>query len=42
MQVAALTPARLVVDAVNAWPAEAWSAAGFKVKPPGRLDRPDP
>lgn len=28
-QVAALTPARLVVDTVNAWPADAWSAAGF-------------
>ena len=31
MQVAALTPARLVVDAVNAWPAATWSAAGFKI-----------
>ena len=30
-QVAALTPARLVLDAVNAWPMEPWSAAGFKI-----------
>jgi UDP-N-acetyl-D-mannosaminuronic acid dehydrogenase len=29
--IAALTPARLVVDAVNAWSAEAWSAAGFQI-----------
>jgi UDP-N-acetyl-D-mannosaminuronic acid dehydrogenase len=28
-KIAALTPARLVVDAVNAWPADTWSAAGF-------------
>ena len=31
MQIATLTPARQVLDAVNAWPVEAWSAAGFKV-----------
>jgi UDP-N-acetyl-D-mannosaminuronic acid dehydrogenase len=31
MQITALTPARLVVDAVNAWPIQAWSAAGFKI-----------
>jgi UDP-N-acetyl-D-mannosaminuronate dehydrogenase len=30
-QIAALTPARQVLDAVNAWPVEAWLAAGFKV-----------
>lgn len=30
-QVARLTPARLVVDTVNAWPEEAWSAAGFRL-----------
>ena len=31
LQIAALTPARLVLDAVNAWPVEAWSAAGFEI-----------
>jgi UDP-N-acetyl-D-mannosaminuronic acid dehydrogenase len=30
-QIAALTPARLVVDTVNAWPVDAWSAAGFRL-----------
>ncbi|RPI34516.1 MAG: UDP-N-acetyl-D-mannosamine dehydrogenase [Chloroflexota bacterium] len=30
-QVAALTPARMVVDTVNGWKAEAWEAAGFCV-----------
>jgi len=28
--VAALTPARIVVDTINAWEAKAWEAAGFK------------
>lgn len=31
LQVAALTPARLAVDTVNAWPVDAWSAAGFRL-----------
>lgn len=30
-QVAGWTPARLVVDTVNAWPVNAWSAAGFRM-----------
>ncbi len=30
-EVAALTPARVVVDAVNAWPPETWEAEGFRV-----------
>jgi len=30
-KVAALTPARLVVDTVNAWPVGPWSAAGFRL-----------
>jgi UDP-N-acetyl-D-mannosaminuronic acid dehydrogenase len=29
--VALLTPARIVIDTINAWPVEAWQAAGFKV-----------
>jgi UDP-N-acetyl-D-mannosaminuronic acid dehydrogenase len=29
--VAKMTPARIVIDTVNAWPAEKWTAAGFKV-----------
>ena len=29
--VAKLTPARIVIDTVNAWPAEKWIKAGFKV-----------
>lgn len=29
--VALLTPARIVIDTINAWPVEAWRAAGFKV-----------
>lgn len=29
--VASLTPARVVVDCVNAWPAEEWAKHGFKV-----------
>lgn len=31
VQVAGLTPARLVVDTVNAWNVAAWSAAGFRL-----------
>lgn len=30
-QIAALTPARLLVDAVHGWPAAAWEAAGFRL-----------
>jgi len=29
--VAKLTPARVVIDAVNTWPVEKWTAGGFKV-----------
>jgi UDP-N-acetyl-D-mannosaminuronic acid dehydrogenase len=28
-RVAALTPARIVVDTVNGWSSQAWEAAGF-------------
>jgi UDP-N-acetyl-D-mannosaminuronate dehydrogenase len=30
-EIAALTPARVVVDTVNAWDATAWKEAGFQV-----------
>jgi UDP-N-acetyl-D-mannosaminuronic acid dehydrogenase len=30
-EVALLTPARIVIDTINAWPVEAWQAAGFMV-----------
>ncbi len=30
--VAALTPARLVLDTVNGWPAQSWRAAGFVIE----------
>ena len=30
-EVALLTPARVVIDTINAWPVEAWQSAGFKV-----------
>jgi UDP-N-acetyl-D-mannosaminuronic acid dehydrogenase len=30
-EVAQLTPARIVVDTINAWPAKTWQAAGFTV-----------
>ncbi|MEI8130957.1 MAG: nucleotide sugar dehydrogenase [Leptolinea sp.] len=29
--VAKLTPARIVIDTVNVWPVEKWTAAGFKI-----------
>ncbi len=29
--VAKLTPARIVIDAVNSWPVEKWTAGGFKI-----------
>lgn len=29
--VAKLSPARIIIDTVNAWPVEKWTAAGFKV-----------
>jgi len=32
VRVAQLTTARLLLDTVNGWPAEAWRAAGFKVE----------
>ncbi|HEX7557177.1 MAG TPA: UDP-N-acetyl-D-mannosamine dehydrogenase, partial [Leptolinea sp.] len=29
--VAKLTPARIVIDTINVWPIEKWTAVGFKV-----------